>query len=95
MKQYNLNLSENDDQVIIKRKEIHYQHESFIYIPWFQKDFEEDGTLRFSPTFENHGDYYHDEQMAWATGADYVQELKGEFNVKTKPFKIGGPDETI
>ncbi len=75
--------------VKIKRKPIHFNHEEIYYVPVFQKDFNEDGSLNSYPTFvHSMTDATTDEQMAYSCNPDYVLVLKGTFDATTKPIEI-------
>lgn len=72
------------------RKPVHFKHPIKIYIPVFQKDFDENGDLLFSPTFEySYADATEDEQMAYSLNPSYVLELNGEFDAVTKSIEFG------
>lgn len=78
-----------DDSVLVKIKPIRFHHDEVIYVPVFQKNFDEDGKPLFSPTFSySLSMATHDEQMAWSFEPDYVMELRGTFDATTKPFVI-------
>lgn len=75
--------------MIIRRRSIHYKHSVTVYVPVFQKDFDKDGNLLGSPTFEHSfADATSDEQLAYSMNPDYVLVLNGEFDATTKPLEI-------
>jgi len=85
---------EDDDSVVVKLKPVTFDHEVVYYVPVFQRNFREDGSLEGYPTFQYGMDLAtSDEQMAWSFDPDYVLELKGHFKATTKPFKVGGSGE--
>lgn len=84
---------------------ISYDFAEIWYVPCFQRnpdDSEKDknGKVDNFPGYPNFsmefGMATTDEQMAWASGADYVLELTGHFKTSTKPFvkKIFIEEET-
>jgi hypothetical protein len=81
---------ENDDNsVLVKRESLTYEHDVTVYIPVFQKDFNDDGTLMSSPTFEyRFTEADSDEQMVASLEPDYILELTGKFKATTKPLMV-------
>ncbi len=80
---------EDDNSVLIKIKPLTYEHETIVYVPVFQKNFEDDGTPMRTPTFTYNFEFAtQDQQMAASFYPDYILELKGYFNATTKPFLI-------
>lgn len=78
-----------NDSIVVKRKPITYDHESVYYVPVFQKDFDEEGNLTYSPTFVySLLDATEDQQMAASFDPDYILELKGHFKATTKDLII-------
>lgn len=79
----------------IKRKPIRYTHNEIVYVPVFQKDFNDAGELEYTSTFEYSFEHAtHDEQLAYSMNPDYVLVLKGTFDATTKPIELGEDDET-
>lgn len=75
--------------MIIRREPVTYKHPVKVFVPVFQKDFDEDGELLYSPSFVySYADATDDEQMAWVGNPAFVMELNGEFNATTKPLVI-------
>jgi hypothetical protein len=55
-----------------------------VFIPVFQKDFDDDGSLLSYPRFEyRYAEATQDEQLAWSMEPDYVLELNGIFYATT------------
>lgn len=82
-------IEHDDDSVLVKIKPITFKHDEVMYVPVFQKNFDENGMPLFSPTFSYSMAYAtHDEQMAWSFEPDYVLVLRGTFDATTKPFLI-------
>lgn len=80
------------DDIVIKRKPIHYEHDVVFYVPVYQKNFDENGEP-CTPTFEySLNGAYSDLQMVESFEPDYILELKGYFNAITKPVIIKGDD---
>lgn len=78
--------------MIVRRKPITYKHPVKVFVPVFQKDFDHNGDLLYSPSFIYSWEFAtEDEQMAWVGNPAFVMELNGEFNATTKPLVI--PDE--
>jgi hypothetical protein len=83
-----------DNSVLIDVKPIRYNHESVYFVPVFQKNFKDDGTPEYSPTFTYSFELCtSDEQMAWSFEPDYVLVLKGTFDATTQPFIIKGDED--
>ena len=61
-----------------KFESIHYKHECKYYVPCFQKG----NTFEYSM-----GDATQDQQMAASFYPDYILELHGTFDAKTKEKK--------
>lgn len=82
-------MNSDENSVVVKRKIIKYEHDVVKFVPVFQKDFDKNGELLFSPTFIcDYSLITQDEQMAWSFEPDYVLELKGHFNATTKPLVL-------
>jgi hypothetical protein len=78
---------END--IVIKRKNISFDHETIVYIPVFQKDFDENGNLLDYSTFTySMSDATQDQQLVASMNPDYILELKGHFTATTKDIII-------
>lgn len=84
----------DDNSVLVKIKPTRFEHDVIIYIPVFQKNFDDDGQPLHYPTFVySLADGSDDEQMAWSAKPDYVLELKGRFDATTKSFIVGDKKE--
>lgn len=79
--------------MIVRREPVTFKHPVTVYVPVFQKDFDDEGNLLYYPTFEySFSSATTDEQFAWSLEPDYVLELNGEFNATTKPLEISDDD---
>lgn len=75
------------NDLIIKRKPIVFEHDVILYVPVFQRDFEDDGTLSFNPYFiYSYENASQDLQFVASLSPDYILELKGTFKAETKPI---------
>jgi hypothetical protein len=84
----------DDDSVKIHRDPIAYRHDVVFYVPVFQKNFDDDGNVLMFSTFEySLSNATQDHQMAASMEPDYILELRGNFNARIKPFKVGGDSE--
>lgn len=74
---------------LVKRKPITYEHDAIVYVPVFQKDFDKEGNLLYSPTFEySLANADHDPELVASMKPDYILELRGTFKATTKPLVI-------
>jgi hypothetical protein len=75
--------------IIVKRKQIHYEHDVIYYVPVYQNDFDAEGNLLPSPeTRYNMSEASTDPQMAASFNPIYILELRGHFDYTTKPLII-------
>jgi len=82
-----------DNSVVVKRRQITYDHPTTVYVPVYQIDFDDNGQLRSSPTFQySLSEATQDEQMAASFNPDYILVLEGHFKATTKPLVIKGEE---
>lgn len=73
------------DNIIVKKKPMHYKHTVVYYVPVFQVNFDENGNLLNNPSFQyNLGMGDTDVQLIASYNPDYILELKGDFDATTK-----------
>lgn len=78
---------------MLHRIPINYKHRVRVFVPVYQVDFDENGDLLSTPTFQySLHDASSDEEFVRSLKPDYVFELTGDFDATTKSIEFEDND---